>query len=302
MFFPRTATITALLLAAILLVSCIPSPDEKTKPTYRVGYMVCNSPEETLDRFEPLTAYLAEKLEVNLEAVAIDTINFSRQIDEIDFTHSNSLLYIILHRLHGVEILAGEKAGSLGIHSQGGIVALKSSNIRALDDLKGKTMLFGPMFAPTTYLSQMDYFARNNFDPDEDLSSYSIPAGSFKHEKVIYGVLFGKADAGAFPMLDFERMIASGKIDREDFTVIATTPPVVYCNFGVTQKVDGGLAKRFQEALLEITEETTVSFNGEVVRILERALVDGYEIITEKDLDPVREMARRTGMPPYQVF
>lgn len=295
-----------LLCIAFLLLavgSCSPAPETARQlPVYRIGYMICNSAEETLQRFEPLTAYLSEKLGVRFEAVAIDTINFTREIDTLHFTHSNSLLYIILHRLHGVEILAGEKAGSLGVRSQGAIVALAKSNIRTLQDLVGKTMLFGPMYAPTTYLTQLDLLLKNNIDPEEDLAFYSIPAGSFKHEKVIYGTLFGKADAGAFPMLDFERMIAAGKIDADDFFVIARGEPIVYCTFGVTQKVDGTLADKFQQALLALTEETTVAIGGEVVRVLDRALVDGYEILRDSDFDPVREMARRTGMPPYQVY
>jgi len=291
----------AVLIISLLVVSCSPQAADK-RPTYRIAYMICNSEKETLDRFLPLTKYLGEKLGVNFEAVAIDTNDFMKEVDNLDFTHTNSLLYIILQRLHGVEVLAGERAGSLGVQTQGAIVALKKSNIETLADLKGKTMLFGPMYAPSTYLSQLDLLLRNDIDPEEDLAFYSIPSGSFKHEKVIYGVLFGKADAGAFPMLDFERMIAAGKIDEDDFHVIAKAPPVAYCNFGVTQKVDEALAKRFQEILLTITSDTTVAVGGEVLRVLDRAGGDGYELVSDDDFNTVRDMAKRTAMPPYQVY
>ena len=241
--------IISLIICSIGLSACSADPPQVSdeKKVYRIGYMVCNSAEETLQRFRPLTAYLANQLGIELEAVAIDTINFSRQIETVDFTHTNSLLYIILNRFHGVEILAAEKAGSLGSRTQGAIVALKKSNITTLEELKGKTMIFGPMFAPSAYLSQMDLLIRAGLDPEEHLANYTIPGGSFKHEKLIYGVLFGAADAGAFPMLDFERMVASGKLDPEQFTVIAEAPPIVYCNFGVTQNVDNRLAEAFKK-------------------------------------------------------
>ncbi len=264
--------------------------------------MICNSAEETLQRFRPMTAYLSEQLDIELEAVAIDTINFARKIDTVHFTHTNSLLYIILNRFHGVEILAAEKAGSLGFKTQGAIVALKKSNINTLDDLKGKTMLFGPMFAPSAYLSQMDLLIRNGIDPEEDLANYTIPSGSFKHEKLIYGVLFGAADAGAFPMLDFERMVNAGKLDPEDFVVVAKAPPVAYCNFGVTQKVDSKLAEAFRKAILALTSESTVEIDGEEVRVLKQAWIDGYEVVEDEDFDLVRDMAKRTNMPPYQEY
>ncbi len=299
-------TLFCILLAmcCLLLSSCSSDQDIFTadKPKYRIGYMVCNSTKETLQRFRPLTAYLAKQLDIELEAVAIDTINFARNIETVDFTHTNSLLYVILNHFHGVQILAAEKAGSLGFKTQGAIVALKSSNIHTLEDLKGRTMIFGPMFAPSGYLSQMDLLIRSGIDPEEDLANYSFPSGSFKHKKLIYAVLFGAADAGAFPMLDFERMVKSEELNPDDFVVIAEAPPVAYCNFGVTGKVDDKLATAFKNELLALTPESTVTIDGEIVRVLKRALIDGYEEVNDKDFDLVREMAKRTNMPPYQDY
>jgi phosphonate transport system substrate-binding protein len=285
----------------LLAVSCTAPPPDKL-PTYRIGYMICNSEDETLERFLPLTAYLGEKLGVNFEAVAIDTIDFLREVDNLHFTHTNSLLYIMMHRFHGVEILAAEKSGSLGSRSKGIIAALKSSDITTLDDLRGKSMIFGPMLAPTGFMSQIFVLESGGIDPDSDLAFYTIPPGSFKHEKVVYGVAFEKFDAGAIPFSDFELMAAEGKIDPEDFVILAEGPPIPYCNFAVTQKVDDRFAARFKKALLAITDKDTVEFNGERVRVLKRALADGFEDIKDSDYDLVREMARKTNMPPYQQF
>ncbi len=279
-----------------------PAADPAAGPVYRIGYMVCNSEQETLERFEPVSAYLSQQLGVRFESVAIDTVGFTRHLEELDFTHTNSILYIMMQRLHGVEILAAEKAGSLGYLSQGAIAVRSDSDIMDLAGLKDRTMLFGPMYAPTAYMSQIDLLLSNGFDPEEHLGLYSIPNGSFKHEKVIYGVLFGRAEAGAFPMLDYERMLAAGKIEAGDFRILALAPPIAYCNFAATQRVDPQLALRVRETLLAITPETTVTFNGETIRVLSRADVDGYELVDDTAFDGVREMARRTNMPPYQKY
>jgi phosphonate transport system substrate-binding protein len=299
----------ALIFLAILigLAGCS-RPDQTTTqkteevPTYKIGYMICNSEQETLDRFQPFTAYLSKKLGVNFEMSAIDTINFTKEVDSLDFTHTNSLLYIMLHRFNGVDILAAEKKGSLGHLSQGVIISRKDSGINNVADLKGKTMIFGPTLAPTGFMSQVDILQKNNMDPDQDLAFYTIPRGSFKHEKVVYGVLFERYDAGALPIDDIETMHAAGRIDQDDFTIVARAEAIPYCNFGVTQKVDENLAKRFKEVVLSITEDDTIEYNGEVVKVLDRALVDGYVDIEDKDFDVVRDMARRTNMPPYQKF
>ncbi len=207
-----------------------------------------------------------------------------------------------MHRNQGVDILAAERAGSLGARAKGLIIARAKSGIATVRQLKGKAMVFGPMLGPTSYMAQLDLLLKNGVDPENDLSSYSIPAGSFKHEKVIYGVLLGKYDAGAAPLLDFERMAADGRIDREDFTILAETDPIPYCNFGVNQKVEEALARQFRQALLDLQAADTVEVDGEVVKVLERANVDGYEAIQDKDFETVREMAKRTNMPPYQRY
>jgi len=286
----------------LCITSCNSSPVTGERPQYRIGYMICNSKEETLQRFKPLTAYLSKKLGVNFEAVVIDTFRFTKEVDTLDFTHTNSLLYIIMHRNHGVDIIALEKAGSLGSRSKGAIVTLKKSGIKNVKELKGKTMIFGPMLAPTGYMTQIDLLLKFGIDPEDDLAFYTIPSGSYKHDKVIYGVLFERYDAGAFPMLDFEKMVKEGKIDEEDFSIIAEGEPIPYCNFGVTQRVEDSFAKKFKKVLLGIKKDDTVEIDGEIVRVLKRAYIDGYEDTADEDFDVVREMAKRTNMPPYQRY
>ena len=283
-------------------VSCTQTPVTEEKKTYKIGYMICNSEQETLQRFKPFTAYLSKKLGVRFEAMAIDTSDFTKHVDEMDFTHTNSLLYVIMNRNNGVEILAAEKSGSLGARVKGLIIASKKSGITSVQELKGKTMIFGPSLGPTSYMAQLDILLKNGIDPESDLAFYSIPAGSFKHEKVIYGVLFGKYDAGAAPLLDFERMIADGRIDPADFTVLAEAEPVPYCNFAVTQKIPEDFAKKFKDVLLNIKKDDTVELDGELIKVLERAHIDGYEDIKDSDFDSIREMAKRTNMPPYQRY
>ena len=295
--------ILTIIIACLLLVSCSsPKKPKQELPTYKIGFMICNSEQDTLDRFVPFTAYLSKKLGVNFEPVAIDTINFTKEIDNLDFTRTNSLLYVILHRFHGVDILAAEKKGSLAEKSQGLIIAKKDSGIEKIKDLKGKTMIFGPALGPTGFMSQIDLLQNNGIDPDDDLAFYTIPSGSFKHEKVAYGVLFEKYDAGALPLDDIEILDKEGRIDMEEFTIIARAQPIPYCNFGVSQKIDENFAKKFKDAVLSIKASDTVEINGETVKVLNKALVDGYVDITDADFDIVRDMAKRTNMPPYQKF
>lgn len=273
-------------------------------PPIRIGYMNCNSEEETQQRFRPLTAYLEQQLGRPCEAVPVDTQDFESRFaaGEFTFTHGNSLLYIILHKNHGLQLIATEKRGQFGSRTAGAIIVRRDSPIQTLDDLKGKRMIFGPQLAPTGYLAQYDLMLQAGFDPDRELEYYAIPGGAYKHEKVIYGVYFGDYDAAAAPVLDLEVMTHMGKISADDFRVLAQSETIPYCTFGAAKNVDPQLVEKFRRALLDLTPETTVKIDGQTLKVLDAAWVDGFETLLDQDYDPIRAMAKRANMPPYQEF
>jgi phosphate/phosphite/phosphonate ABC transporter binding protein len=269
----------------------------------RIGYMICDGIEETRARFEPLTRYLQAQSGIPIEAVYLNTFEMPEAFErgELDIVHSNSLLYVIMHE-KGLEPLAGEKRGSLGYQSAGGIVVKADSPIRTLADLAGKRMVFGPQMAPTGFVAQYELLLDAGIDPELDLEYYAIPWGAYKHEKVVYAVWLGAYDAAAIPLLDLEFMIRDRKIGPEDLRVIARSDPIPYCVFGVAPGVAPGTADRVRSLLFNLLPEDTARVDGEVLSVLRRAKVDGFVPITDSDFDRVREMARKTNMPPYQKF
>lgn len=285
-----------------LLAGCDRRPP--SGPPLRVGYMNCNSAEETLQRFGPMTRYLSERLGVPLEAVPVDTQDFEERFKagEFAFTHTNSILYIILKHEYDLQLLATEKRGQFGSRTAGAIVVRRDSPITSLQELRGKRMIFGPQMAPTGYMAQYDLMLKAGLDPERDLGFSTIPQGSFKHEKLIYGVYLGAFDAAAAPVLDLETMTREGKISADDFRILAQSEIIPYCTFGAAKTTDSALVEKFRKALLELTPETTVEFGGERRKVLGSAWVDGFEPLQDRDYDPVREMAKRTNMPPYQVY
>ena len=292
--------LTFLLLGAVL--SGCDQPLEG--PPIRIGYMNCNSEAETQERFRPLTAYLEQQLGRPCEAVPVDTQEFESRFaaGDFTFTHGNSLLYIILQKNHGLQLIATEKRGQFGSRTAGSIIVRHDSPIQSLKDLKGKRMIFGPQLAPTGFLAQYDLMLQAGFDPDSELEYYAIPRGAYKHEKVIYGVYFGDYEAAAAPVLDLEVMTRMGKISADDFRVLAQSETIPYCTFGAAKQVDQELLEKFRKALLDLTPETTVKIDGQTLKVLDSAWIDGFETLLDQDYDPIRAMAKRTNMPPYQEF
>jgi phosphonate transport system substrate-binding protein len=275
----RTAMVLLTLLTALTVISCQRATDNGKSPAgssdkavLRIGYMICDSLEETKSRFEPLTRHLSTVTGMAVIPVYLNTFDVPEAFErgELDVTHTNSLIYVMMKDM-GLEPLAGEKRGSLGFRSAGGIAVKADSPIKKLEDLKGKRMVFGPMLAPTGYLAQYELLLDAGIDPEVDLDYYAIPAGAYKHEKVVYGVWMGAYDAP-------------------------------YCVFGVSSRVPVKIADSVRTALMNLTTDQTVPLNGEVVSILKAAQVDGFVPIEDSDFDRVREMARKTNMPPYQVY
>lgn len=302
MQFNRYLFISAILVVVFFALSACEQSGERL--TLKIGYMNCNSEAETLARFTPLTAYLSEQTGVDFETVPVDTHEFAERYEKGEFalTHTNSLLYVQLKHDHDLKLLVAEKRGNFGSRSAGTIIAKKGSGIETLADIKGKRMVFGPMMAPTGYLAQYDLMLRNGIDPERDLAYYAIPSGSFKHEKLVYGVYFGQFDIAAAPILDLEVMTRQGKITADDFVILGQSPLVPYCTFGADAQLDPALTAKIKQALVGLTPETTVEIDGERIKVLKSAWIDGFEPLRDVDYDPVREMARRVNMPPYQEF
>ncbi|GFE56421.1 ABC transporter substrate-binding protein [Geobacter sp. AOG1] len=289
-------------LAVLLVVAGCKT--EGKRPVVKIGYMLCNSEQETTQRFLPLTRYLSDKVGVDFVMVPVDTLDFEKRFKagEFTFTHTNSLLYIVLRENEGVQIVASEKRGKFGARTAGAIIARKGSGIEKLADIRGKRLAFGPMLAPTGYLAEYDLMLAAGINPEHDLAFYSIPPGSYKHEKLIYGVLYGKYDVAAAPVLDLETMAREGKITPDDFVVLAQSKPIPYCTFAVAKGTDPALVKKVKEALLALKSADTAEVDGERLKVMKAAWIDGYEELPDSDYDPIREMAKRVNMPPYQKY
>jgi phosphonate transport system substrate-binding protein len=291
-------------LAAVVLLAiagCVKPGDEAP---LRVGFMICNSVAETRARFAPLAAHLAEQLGRRVEPVWLDTADFDAAIGagKFDLIHTNSYLYVWFNETYKFRVLAGEARGKDGAYSTGTIIAGKDSPVQTLADVKGRRFVFGPPFAPTAYLTPYWLLLEAGIDPEKDLGYYAFPSGAFRHEKAIFAVVDGAYDAGAGPALDLEVMEAEGKILPGDYRVLARGPKVPYCVFSAAPTLPASSVEAIRKTLFAVTDETVAAVDGEVLKVLKSAMVDGFVPLEEHEFDQVRTMARRCNLPPYEKY
>lgn len=294
----------SLSLAAVVFLGCAGCRGAGDEKPLRVGFMICNSVAETRARFAPLAAHLAEQLGRRVEPVWLDTADFDEAVraGRFDLIHTNSYLYAWFHESYRFRVLAGEVRGKAGAYSSGTIIVGRESGVRTLADLKGKRFVFGPPFAPTAYLAPYWLLLEAGIDPEKDLGYYAFPAGSFKHEKAIYAVVDGAFDAGAGPALDLEVMEAEGKLLPADYRVIARGPRIPYCVFSAAASLPESTFQEIRKTLFAVNAETVAAVDGEVLKVLKSALVDGFVPLEEQEFDPVRAMAKRCNLPPYDKY
>jgi phosphonate transport system substrate-binding protein len=301
----RPGTLT-LIAAAFLVLSSFAAcrPAERPTGELHVGYMICNSLKETKERFAPLSAYLSDVLGTKVVPHYINTSDFEKEVQKgyLKVAHTNSLLYVIFKENHDWRLLAAEREGSHGSSTAGVVIVRGDSPARSLADLRGKRMMFGPELAPMGFLSQYNMLLDAGVDPERDLGLYAFTRGSFTHEKVVYSVVYGGYDAGSIPLLDIENMQAEAKIRAEDYRILATGPFIPYCTFSTAPDLPAEVREKILKALTGLTRDATARVDGEVLRVLDRAGVEGFEIRNDADYDPIRSMARRANMPPYQQF
>ncbi len=270
----------------------------------RIGYMVCNSREETLERFLPLTAFLAEKLGQQVEAVAIGTYDFDKAVSDgkVDIAHTNSYLFFLLQHRYKFKLMLGEEQGLGGTKTASVIFSKKGSGIKALSDLKNKRMVFGPEYSPGGYLGAYDLLLKNNIDPENDLAYYAIPWGAFKHDKILYAVYYGSFDAGVARLGDIEHAVELKLFDKNDFNVVAISDLLPYCTFSAAPKVPQSLVKKITDILLAVNARDLAEVGGERLKVLKRAGLDGFKLVAASEYEKIKEVAKRVKVPPFSEF
>lgn len=277
---------------------------KSTEKPIKFGFMVCNSPSETRGRFEPVMAYLSEKIGRKFELVLSNTHELEDLVKnkQVEYTHSNSVLYVTFHERYKAQYMVTDSRGKLGPKDTGAIITRSDSGIKTIADMKGKSLVFGPAMAPFGYLAQYYLMVSNGFNPEEDLGYYTIPWGSHKHEKLIYGVLYGKYDLGAAPRLDLDVMVEEGKLKPDDFHIVAESVPMPYCTVAALSHADPALTAKIQEALVNLTKDETVMVNGEVLNVTRRAEINGFVQLKDSDYDEMRKELKACNMDPYKTY
>jgi len=158
------------------------------------------------------------------------------------------------------------------------------SDIQTMDDLKGKVIAHTSASSNSGNLAPRALFPEMGLVPDKD---YTVKY-SGKHDQSIMGVLAGDYDAAPVASDVFDRMVNAGRINKDDFRIIYTSPRFPTSAFGYAHDLHPDLVAKINEAFFSFRFSAKMSetFGG----------ADRFYPVTFKDdWKVIRDIAHATG-------
>ena len=235
--------------------------------------------------FKPLAEHLSQQLGEPVRLVVPK--NFKAfwdgvQKKQFDIVHYNQYHYIKSHKDLGYQVIvANEEFGNKQI--AGALAVRKDSGIKTVNDLKGKTILFGggkkamgSYIAPTAILKTAGLTAGQD---------YKVKFAKNPPSAVI-GVYNNAATASGSGNVILRIKAVTKKINVDDVTILAESEPFTQLPWAVKGDMPEAKAKKIQDIMVQLKN----SDQGKA--ILNAAKVTGFYAVTDADYVKVREMTK----------
>jgi len=232
------------------------------------------------DRFDPLMRYLSRKTGYEFKLVIPrDFEDFMATVQKgmVEFTYSNPYIYIQLADKGYLKAFATTVHQESGDIFRGIIITHRDSDIRTLQDLRGKKVMVVSFKSAGGFLAQKLYLREKGIDAYKELR---LVDGK-RQEEVILNVYRKNVDAG------FIRESALGvlqeEIDLSKVRILARTPYIANWPFAATGKADVKTASVVQKSLLELRDSV----------VLSPAHITAFKAATDADFDSLRKWINR---------
>jgi len=251
-----------------------------------IAIFPCTDVVMSFKKFHPLVTYLKEKTGFDIKLVVPkDSTELERSIrnEDIEFAFLDPHMYVRLVHLFDKSALIRALTRE-GTTSQSGVViARKDGGIEKLEDLMGKTVMFGPKVSTARWVAAKSLFEENGVNIDKDLKSYSNGGCC---EDVAFNVYLKAIDAGVvcdhFLGEHGERQQELG-VDAKKILVITRTKPVPTRVFASRQKLNNDIVTKINQALLSLNNT-----NPAHKKILFPAELGGFQKSKDEDYNTIR--------------
>ncbi|MFN9771914.1 MAG: phosphate/phosphite/phosphonate ABC transporter substrate-binding protein [Burkholderiales bacterium] len=245
----RTFTAAAMLVAALPVSAAAQGADPRT---LRVALLPDENASTIIQNAQPLKVHLEKAVGKPVDLVV--TTDYSSMIEamrfgRIDVAYFGPLSYVLARSKAEIEAFAvGVSRGSPTYTSV--VVVPADSTIRALADLRGRTVAYGDTASTSSHLVPRAMIQDAGLVAQNDYKTVYLGA----HDAVARAVETGKVDAGALSKPIFESLLKSGKVDGAKVRVLAETKPIPNYPMALQSKLTPELKARIRAAFLDIKD------------------------------------------------
>ena len=222
----------------------------------RVSAIPDESPTELVRKFKPLGAYLEKELGMRVRWTPVN--DYAAVVEalagrKVDLAWLGGFTFVQARRRTGNAIPIVQRAEDEKFTSRF-IVSVKSS-ANSLQDLKGKTFVFGSPSSTSGHLMPRYFLLRQGIDPDKDFSRIAF---SGAHDATVAFVASGRAEGGVLNASVWARLVERGDANAKAVRVIATTPPYYDYNWTVRGDLDPAVVEKLTSAFLKLNPHNPV--------------------------------------------
>lgn len=271
------------------------------KKCLNIGILAKRGKEKTLERWEPLAAYLNRNLEqyhIDIYPLSFSDIERVLNSKSIDFLLVNTVNYVQLENKYGISRIATlknrGKQGDMSSYFGGVVFTTKESKVKTLDMVKGRD------FAAVNKDSFGGWIMAYEILHDIGIEINDIKLKYYNtHDAVVYAVLDGKAEVGTVRSDTLEHMSMEKQIDLEkltilhqqkypDFPYLISTKLYPEWPFAKLKHVSDGVAKDIMTTLVQMPEDSREAL---------QAGIGGWTV--PLDYSSVHEVLKKLQLPPY---
>ncbi len=271
---------------SLLFVLCCSGASAGAKITIAVS--PCSDVMLSFKKFHPLLTYLQMETGTEIKLVfPPDAVEFENQLKngDIDFAFQDPNVYVRFASLYDQKNLLKALSLKGGTTQSGAVVARKDSKIRTMQDLKGKSVMFGPKLSASKWVVAKMLFEENGIDIEKDLSGY---ANGGCCEDILFNVFLKAYDAGVVCdhyLAEHDKKQRELGVNAQELYVLAITRDVPTRVFAARKGLNPELIIAFDKALLRLNNN-----NLEQAKILTAAEVGGFQRAVDEDYDEMREL------------
>jgi len=261
------------------------------RPSVVLGLIPERNIFKQLDRYEPLATYLSEKIGADVKLKVLT--RYGNLIDNfasagLDGAFFGSFTYTLAHAKLGVEAIARpETVGGVSTY-YGLIFVRKDSDIKSVQDMKGKSFVFVDRATTAGYLLPLAFFRAHRIENYKTFFKETYFSGT--HEDAIYDVLNKKAEIGAAKNTVFARLAAADSRVKDELVILARSPEVPENGLAVRNDLDHAIRNKLQEALLNMQNES------QGIQVLKDLGAMRFIETTDSDYANVYKYAKQIGL------